>query len=471
MIAYFRVLDDGIFIAVDACSEAFDRLASLARSHNFLIWHALDKFIAVQGSAQSVIRNAPFRDIDINKWNFAHRRAVAARDVAVETSDICRACAQCHGPAEGVPDARNTSSRLGWRSTPLEELSVASAEEVWGRCPLTRGNEDQVAVTLRARDLGDVGFKVVTKHRLLDSSSSRYSDGEKWIVDVLRDKGLNADESSVEDLTAAMPRLMERRFGTSWGKQMNLSSLELSDDLYQINRVKGRVKAVKGAKTRSDNEDFRSRECALCVYGCEKPPYGHKDIRSCHATEASVLSGAVSVDASWLHRFSISGSASDNFKLGADGRKKKGIVYGPGSGGGVEIVSRVSPYRSLGEISVRDLGLVLGVEFGSPEDWLADYRARNPDLKMELVSWALSQMVSYAGRGRGIRWYGDGRGKRNDVLSIRLLDRGEIRVSTDTSRGDGLSSPRFRFFLSYPYFESFKTQLLKFPGSGRRNAW
>jgi hypothetical protein len=120
-------------------------------------------------------------------------------------------------------------------------------------------------------------------------------------------------------------------------------------------------------------------------------------------------------------------------------------------------------------MDMADVAGVMGVELVDSEAWLADYRARNPELRMELVAWALREMMTAAGRQRSINWYGDGRGKRNDVLAIQLRDQGRISVSTDTSHGgaDG-RVPRFRFDLVYPYFESFRTQLFRFPGAGRQ---
>lgn len=462
MIAYLFKSENGLAVFTGDGEECLDRLRTLARSHRLLIWRHGDKYVAMQGEVSDTLRNMPFRDVSSSAWNTECRRWL--RGGEGDSRGVCNTCGlrdDCwrgHGGPQGaVPDARSTASRLGYNATAVAELALANYEWLWSQCELT---EEQALVsdsTLTAAALESVGFQVVTRHRLLDLDGARSED---WLVQGLDRGGLN-EESPIAEILKAMPRLADYNRGARWGREMSLSDLDLGDEVYQINRVKARVRADKGVKTKSGNKDFQGRECSRCVYGCQKPPWRHSEISRCHVVESDV---GEEVSASWLYHFTFPARVSDDFPLGVDGRKRKGIVFAPVGDEGLRIVSRVYPYSGLGEMNVVDVAGLMGVDLIDPETWLADYRARNPGLRMELVSWALRAMLA---AGRDIRWYGDGRGKRNDVMAIQLRERGEISVATDTSSGGGYS-PRFRFSLVYPYFESFRTQLFLFPGAGRR---
>jgi hypothetical protein len=468
MIAYLYKNDSGLALVVGGGEECLDKLRTLARAgHRMLVWRRGRYYVALQGGVHNVLNEMPFRDVRPSYWNMAFKRVLDGGEG--DARSVCNACEirdECwrgHGGPEGaIPDHRETRERLGWNPTATEELAAASHEDLWNRCGLTRSQDGGCDDTLTAKDLKAVGFQVVDKHRLLDASGA---EGDNWILRAMEDKGLT-EESPIADLRKATTRFDSFSRGSRWGKEMNFVDIKLDPEIYQINRVKARVRADKGVATKAGNKDFAKRECSRCVYGCESVPWRHSDITRCHVSEDTLISG-VTVDAGFLYRHTMAGMKSNVFPLGVAGRLRKGIVYAPDDNGGLEIVSRVYPYKSIGKMNLEDFVRVAGGELQDPETWLANYRSRNPDLKMELVSWALSQMKSVAGRDRSIQWYGSGRGKRNDVLAIQLRDRGEIEVKTDTSQGES-NAPRFSFRLVYPYFHSFRTQLARFPGSGRQ---
>lgn len=468
MIAYLYKSDSGLALVVGGGEECLDKLRTLARAgHQMLVWRRGRNYVALQGGVQGVLNYMPFRDVRPHSWNMAFMRVLDGGEG--DSRSVCNACElrdECwrgHGGPEGaIPDSRETRERMGWNPTATEELATASHEDLWNRCGLTRSQDERCSETLTAKDLKAVGFQVVDKHRLLDASAA---DGERWILTALEEKGLT-EESPISDLRKATSRLDAYSRGSRWGKEMNFVDIQLDPEIYQINRVKARIRADKGVVTKAGNKDFAKRECSRCVYGCKSTPRSHSNITRCHVSEDTLISG-VTVDAGFLYRHTLAGMKSDSFPLGVGGRPRRGIVYAPDGGGGVEIASRVYPYKTIGNMSLEDAVKAVGLSPQEPETWLANYRARNPDLKMELVSWALREMKSVAGRGRSIRWYGSGRGKRNDVLAIKLRERGEIEVMTDTSRGES-RAPRFSFRLVYPYFNSFREQLERFPGAGRQ---
>lgn len=469
MIAYLYKGEYGLAVFVGDGEECLDKLRVLARSHRFLIWRRGDKYVAMQGEVRETLRRMPFDDVSEGAWNTELSRWLRGGGGG-DSRGVCNTCGlrddcwRSHsGPQGAIPDARSTSARLGWNASAVEELAMTGYEDLWSHCALT---EEQTVVddpTLTAKDLEAVGFQVVTKHRLLDGDAVR-SDG--WIARAMEKNNLDAD-SPIADLRKNLPDLDGYVRGGRWGREMRLGNLKLDDDVYQINRVKARVRADKGVKTKAGNKNFAERECSRCVYGCVKTPWRHAEISRCHVSQEEIVFKETAVRADWLYRFAFAARVSDDFPLGVGGRKRKGIVYAP-EGDGFQIVSRVYPYKVMGWMSVADTARVVGVELADPKAWLADYRARNPDLDMKLVSWALREMLAAAGKNRSINWYRDGRGKRNDVLAIQLRDKGVISVSTDTSRGCDGTAPRFRFSLVYPYFHSFREQLCRFPGAGRQ---
>lgn len=472
---FFREDDSGVLVICHNGESDQNRLRRLALEHDFNVFSVGHSLVAVQG--QSVNRSG-FEDLESEYVNLSGGQWLMAGGEG-QARNVCASCPQredCWRRYNGldgtVPSVRppNHDHRPKWqrsggkdpRAEASEEMERAVLDGHRNACSLIRTGTATTA-TITAKILLDLGWRVVTSPQNLNPE---VDDGDIRVVKAMIEEGVDIED--LEAVAKSKPYFAAQASGTGFPERVNAGTLDFSYETSVVHRLTARFKSRKSGATNKARRAYRASECQGCVYAC-------KNVWSMESP-CRLAPDMVPVIGGWQDREDQRAWLEAWGRWG--GRKwkrdqKNFIVYGPGrkwfKGERVLSLRSLTPgYGEFDTVSEAEL-LAIGA---SPHSFSLDDVDKERLPSLFLVMRDMDRRYSFG----DLRYYGDGRSKRNDVLAMEIGRHGDITIRTDTGasqhggfggRGSSITvgnRPRFSVYLSYPYFQTIHSQLGIRPG-------